>query len=156
VQTISGIWTRLDFASKTSSSLLNRSELTTLASQKKKKNRESATVIEAISAGGQVIPAFLILAEQVDIAQWCQQPELDDDTAVITSASGYSNDEVSLHWFRHFEAHAKAKTVGPYRLLILDGHGSHCTREFVEFCDAHHIVPFGLPALPEGLSREER
>jgi hypothetical protein len=34
---------------------------------------------------------------------------------------------------------------GHQRLLIVDGHGSHHTLEFVEFCDSHDVVPFGMP-----------
>jgi hypothetical protein len=108
-------------------------------------NRESATAIEAISAGGQVAPAFLILAGQYHMAQWYQQPELEDDTAIITSASGYSNDEISLEWLKHFDRHTTKSAIGKYRLLILDGHGSHHTYEFIRYCEANNIIPFGLP-----------
>ncbi|KAF8251780.1 DDE-domain-containing protein, partial [Wilcoxina mikolae CBS 423.85] len=30
-------------------------------------------------------------------------------------------------------------------LLLLDGYGSHCTKEFLDFCDDHYIIPFCLP-----------
>ena len=108
-------------------------------------NRESATAIEAISAGGEYIPAFLIVAGQVHMAQWYAQPELNPDTAIRPTPSGYTNDQVGLEWLEHFDKHTREKTVGRKRLLILDGHGSHHTREFITFCDAHNIVPFGLP-----------
>jgi hypothetical protein len=108
-------------------------------------NRESATAIEAISAGGQYIPAFLVLTGNFHMAQWYQQPELDPRTAIVTSASGYSNDQISLEWIKHFELHTHASTVGKKRLLILDGHGSHHTIEFIQYCDNHDIIPFGLP-----------
>jgi hypothetical protein len=107
-------------------------------------NRESAIAIEAISAGGRVLPAFLILSGQVHMAHWYQQAELEDDIAIVTSATGYSNDEISLEWLKHFDTHLKP-TVGTYRLLIFDGHGSHCTWEFVNYCEENNIVPFGLP-----------
>src|SRR6185312_11618363 len=108
-------------------------------------NRESATAIEAISAGGEYIPAFLIVAGQVHMAQWYAQPELNPDTAIRPTPSGYTNDQVGLEWLEHFDKHTRKKTVGRKRLLILDGHGSHHTREFITYCDAHSIVPFGLP-----------
>lgn len=34
---------------------------------------------------------------------------------------------------------------GRKRLLILDGHGSHRTKEFLDHCDARGVIPFGLP-----------
>ncbi|OAQ57289.2 DDE superfamily endonuclease [Pochonia chlamydosporia 170] len=108
-------------------------------------NRESATAIEAISAGGEYIPAFLIVAGQVHMAQWYAQPELNPDTAIRPTPSGYTNDQVGLEWLEHFDKHTAKKRVGKKRLLILDGHGSHHTKEFIAYCDAHDIVPFGLP-----------
>ena len=65
-------------------------------------NRESATAIEAISAGGQYIPAFLILSGQVHMAQWYHIPGLDPDMAIRPTVTGYSNDETSLEWLQHF------------------------------------------------------
>ena len=34
--------------------------------------------------------------------------------------------------------------MSAYRLLLLDGYGSHCTREFIEYCDSTKIIHFGL------------
>ena len=34
---------------------------------------------------------------------------------------------------------------GEWRMLILDGHGSHLTMEFMDYCWDHKIVPFLLP-----------
>lgn len=30
--------------------------------------------------------------------------------------------------------------------MLLDGHSSHCTLEFIQFCDDHLIIPFCLPS----------
>ena len=35
--------------------------------------------------------------------------------------------------------------TSPYRLLIIDGHDSHVTLEFIEYCDAANIKPYCLP-----------
>ena len=109
-------------------------------------NRESATAIEAISAGGTYIPAFLILSGHVHNSQWYRISELLGDTCVATSATGFTNDVLTLRWLEHFERHTRQQTVGAYRLLICDGYGSHHTKEFIEFCDAHNIIPIGLPS----------
>ena len=107
-------------------------------------NRESATSVEAISAAGEHIPAFVILSGQLHMARWFQ-PELNDDMTVALSPTGYSNDQLSLSWIRHFHEHTVKSTQGQKRLLILDGHGSHHTIEFVRYCDGQSIIPFGLP-----------
>jgi hypothetical protein len=44
-----------------------------------------------------------------------------------------------------FDRYTKAKARIHWRLLILDGHGSHVTREFIEFCDANRILLAILP-----------
>lgn len=108
-------------------------------------NRESATAIEAISAAGRVTPGFLILSGQTHMANWYRTPEIPEDMAISVSPTGYSNDEVSLGWIKHFQLHTAPLTVGQKRLLILDGHGSHHASEFIQYYNDHDIVPFGLP-----------
>lgn len=108
-------------------------------------NRESATSIECISADGTVIPACLILTAEVHMARWYQQDELDPATLIAVSESGYSNDRIALHWLEHFNRHTEEKAQGALRLLIIDGHGSHHTKQFIEYCDNHGIIAFGMP-----------
>jgi hypothetical protein len=108
-------------------------------------NRESATAVEAISAGGEYIPAFLILSGQVHMSRWYQVQQLYGDTYIAVSSSGYTNDEITLQWLHHFEKHSATRQVGQKRLLLLDGYGSHHTKEFIQYCDTHSIIPFGLP-----------
>ncbi|KID81257.1 transposase [Metarhizium guizhouense ARSEF 977] len=111
-------------------------------------NRESATAIEAISAGGLSVPAFLILTGAVHQSTFYRIPELHDDTAIGVigvSQTGFTNDELSLEWIKHFDKHTVDKRTGQYRLLIIDGHGSHHTVEFIQYAEDHDIVLFGLP-----------
>ncbi|KID81679.1 transposase [Metarhizium guizhouense ARSEF 977] len=108
-------------------------------------NRESATAIEAISAGGSHTPAFLILTGAVHQSAFYRIPELHDDAAIAVSTSGFTNDELSLEWLKHFDKHTAQKTTGQYRLLIIDGHGSHHTVEFLQYAEDHSIILFGLP-----------
>lgn len=108
-------------------------------------NRESATAIECISAGGRVIPAFLILSGQMHMAQWYGVPGLDENTAIRPTPTGYSNDEISLEWLEHFNKWSAQSSLGKKRLLIVDGHGSHHTKQFIQYCDDHDIIPFGMP-----------
>ncbi|RYN88163.1 hypothetical protein AA0119_g12098 [Alternaria tenuissima] len=39
-----------------------------------------------------------------------------------------------------FDRYTKAKARRSYRLLILDGHGSHLTIDFIEYCDQNKIL----------------
>ena len=108
-------------------------------------NRESATAIEAISVGGLHIPGFLILSGRVHQSLWYKMPQLHNHTVIGLSDSGYSNDQLSLYWLKHFGRHTKGKIKGRKRLLILDDYGSHHTYEFVNYAENNHIVLFGLP-----------
>ncbi|KAM4058340.1 DDE superfamily endonuclease [Hirsutella rhossiliensis] len=106
-------------------------------------NRESATAVEAISADGRYIPAFLILSGKVHLEQWYGIKELDGDTLIGVTETGFTNDQLNLAWIQHFDKHAKSK--GAWRLLLLDGHGSHHTLDLIEYAEAHNIVLFALP-----------
>ncbi len=50
----------------------------------------------------------------------------------------------SLEWLLHFARQIEKSRSRAWRLLLLDGYGSHCTRDFVEYCDIHKIIPFNL------------
>lgn len=60
-------------------------------------NRESCTIIEAISAGASVIPPFIVLKGQRHMAKWYDDSvKLDHGSKIAVSPSGYTNDELSL------------------------------------------------------------
>ena len=67
------------------------------------------------------------------------------DWAIEVSPNGWTTNELALAWLRHFDAHTKERTVGAYRLLIMDGHGSHNTKEFYEYCEEHSAVVLCMP-----------
>jgi hypothetical protein len=60
-----------------------------------------------------------------------------------SSASGWTNNELGLAWLEQiFNCHTKKKA--PYgkdwHLLILDGHSSHVTSSFFEYCLSYRIL----------------
>ncbi|KAJ3479083.1 hypothetical protein NLG97_g8409 [Lecanicillium saksenae] len=73
-------------------------------------NRESATVIEAISATGSFIPAFVILAGQKHMARWYLQ-ELDDRMKISVTPTGFTNDEITFNWLAHFEEYTVKRQI---------------------------------------------
>jgi phage baseplate assembly protein W len=107
-------------------------------------NRESLTVVEAINAAGSAAPAMLVIAAKTHQAAWFES--LHDDTLVGVADTGYMNDELMLAWIAHFERHSACHQRGLWRLLLLDGYGSHHTLEFITYCEGHRIIPFGLPS----------
>ena len=106
-------------------------------------NREMVTVIEAISASGRSTPPMIIIAAKTHHDSWHES--LHEDTLLGVSDSGYSNDWLALQWLEHFEKYSAPMRTSSHRLLIVDGHESHCTKQFIEYCDSHNIVLFALP-----------
>ncbi len=72
--------------------------------------------------------------------------DLGDDVLVTTSDTGYSNDWISLRWLEHFDRFSQKHQKGAWRMLVMNGYGSHHTREFLSYCEDHKIIPFGLPS----------
>ena len=108
-------------------------------------NREYITSVESISGGGKTILLLLILCGIYILEKWAEENDLDEDILLATSPTGYSNDELALQWLEHFEIHSRKSQVGVWRLLILDGYGSHLTYEFYEYAQKHCIELFRLP-----------
>jgi hypothetical protein len=108
-------------------------------------NRDYVTVIECVSASKRLLPLIVILLGKNLLTVWVTETNMPREFTVATSDTGYANDELSFAWLRHFEQHSIEGQVGEYRLLLLDVFRSHCTLEFVEFCEDHKILPFCLP-----------
>ena len=103
------------------------------------------TVCETISADGHVLPPMIIISGVIHQEHWYTETRIPDDYYLSVSDSGYSNDLLCMKWLSHFDRYSARRQIGAYRLLLLDGYGSHCTREFIEYCDSTKIIPFCLP-----------
>ena len=76
---------------------------------------------------------------------WYTTTSIPDDYHLVTSEKSYSNNELSLKWLVHFKSFPSNRQIGSYRLLLLDGFGSHCTKQIIDYCNPHKIVVFCLP-----------
>ena len=108
-------------------------------------NRDYISSIECISAGGFALSFFLICAGVWVLEKWCLENALSNDTAITTSETGYFNDEIAMDWLRHFDTHINARRKGAWRMLVMDGYGSHMTTEFLDYAEAHNIRLFTFP-----------
>ncbi|KAE8188234.1 hypothetical protein CF336_g6238 [Tilletia laevis] len=106
--------------------------------------RDSVTCIEAVSAAGQHIEAMVIMSAAQHSEAWVDNT-LEDETLFVVSPNGYTDDIIALRWIKHFANRTKNMTKGSRRLLIFDGHGSHCTKQFLSVCEENNIIPFSLP-----------
>jgi hypothetical protein len=117
-------------------------------SSAKDSERELVTACECISASGDVIPPMIILKSKSDrlMEDWVRATDLPDDWLLETSETAYINDEIALEWIKHFDQFSKKRQVGEWRLLLLDGHSSHTTYEFLKFCiDRQILIYFLIP-----------
>jgi len=62
------------------------------------------------------------------------------------SDNGWTTDKLGVCFIKHFDHWTRHRTVSEYRLLILDGHGSHATPEFDRYCTEHKIITLCMPS----------
>ena len=106
-------------------------------------NREWVTAIECINASGWCLPPFVILSGKVHQDIWYRNLPL--DWTIGVSDNGWTTDELGVEWVKHFNQYTAARTAGVYRLLILDGHSSHATPEFDQYCTENKIITLCMP-----------
>ncbi|EKV06856.1 hypothetical protein PDIG_76290 [Penicillium digitatum PHI26] len=108
-------------------------------------NREWVTAIECTNASGWALPPCIIFKGKVFIESWFDN--LLNDWRFEVSPNGWTSDEIGLRWLEKlFIPSTYSRTKGQYRLLILDGHGSHLTPKFDELCEKNNIIPICMPA----------
>ena len=107
-------------------------------------NRKWITLLSCICGDGSWLPPGLIYAAETQNIQSSWVDDLDKDTHSVFTAvspSGWTNDDAALSWLEQiFNRFTKRKCRRRYRLLIVDGHGSHLTMRFVKFCDLNKIM----------------
>ncbi len=90
---------------------------------------------------------MVIFKGKVHLSTWYKDAAIPPDWVIAVSENGWTNNKLGLTWLRDvFDKHTSQRTVGKYRLLILDGHGSHATPEFDKFCSDRSIITLCMPA----------
>lgn len=95
-------------------------------------NRKWVTAIEAVNAKGWAIPPFIIFDGKLHQMTW-YQTGIPATWRIAVSDNGWTNDKLGLEWIQHFHENTK-HCKGKWRLLIFDGHSSHQTAGFRDFC----------------------
>ena len=106
-------------------------------------NREWITVIASVCADGSSLPPALIYQASSGNLQdsWLQDFDSDNDVVHFASSEkGWTNDELGFRWLEDiFDRYTKPKARLKWRLLIIDGHGSHVNMRFLEWASSHKI-----------------
>jgi hypothetical protein len=107
-------------------------------------NREWITTVACICADGSALPPVLIFASNNSTLQstWVKDIGAGNHSAHVgSSPTGWSNDEIGLDWLKNvFDRYTKEKARYSWRMLILDGHGSHLTSSFIAYCFENKIL----------------
>ena len=108
-------------------------------------NREWVTSVVCVSAAGWAIPPFIIFQGKYHLSTWYKEESLPKDWVIAVSDNGWTTNELGVKWLEHFDRHTKERAVGAYRLLILDGHESHNSIEFQQYCIEAKIITLCMP-----------
>lgn len=109
-------------------------------------SREWITLVATLCADGSSLPPALIyMAKSGDIQDaWVQDLDHTVHQAYFASSpSGWTNDNLGFEWLTKVfdrETKSKARQSRDWRLLIVDGHGSHINMRFLDWCLDHHIM----------------
>jgi hypothetical protein len=99
-------------------------------------SRDWLTVAATICADGTALAPLLIYQSDAGTIQdsWLRDfdPE-EQDCFFSSSPSGWTSDEIGSKWLQElFDTRTAAKARRNWRLLFVDGHGSHVTTEFLQ------------------------
>jgi hypothetical protein len=107
-------------------------------------DREWVTLIAAVNAGGWLVPPFFIFKGKTHNQSWYHNNP--KDWRIAVTDNGWTTNEVGVAWLQHFIEHTTQRTVGGYRLLIIDGHESYNLIRFQDICKQNNIITLCMPA----------
>src|ERR1700761_61426 len=108
-------------------------------------NREWVTVIQGVNSQGWAVPPFVIVAGKNHLSSWYQNSGFPPDWVIGVTENGWTTNEKGMDWIQHFDKNTRPRPIGGYRLLILDGHESHHSDEFEEYCKENNIITLCMP-----------
>jgi hypothetical protein len=108
-------------------------------------NRLSITVFEAINAEGYALPECIIIPGKLHMDSW--YINLEPNALVIVNDSGYTNENIAIKYMLHFIQQTNEYMGKPEetRLLVIDGHDSHKSEQFLTMPEEHNIIVCALP-----------
>ncbi|KAL0940515.1 transposase [Colletotrichum truncatum] len=110
-------------------------------------SRAWTSLIECISATGKALPPLVIYKGKTVQQQWFPLDLTEYDGWKFTATeNGWTSDSTAVEWLQKvFIPLTQPQDPKESRLLILDGHGSHETTEFMYICFKNKILLLFLP-----------
>src|ERR1700744_6490891 len=107
-------------------------------------SREWITIIACICGDGtSLFPGLIYQALSGNLQDsWLQDFDSEQYNCFFASSpSGWTNNDLGYSWLVNvFDRETKKKARRRWRLLLLDGHGSHITMRFINYCDSNRIL----------------
>jgi hypothetical protein len=100
-------------------------------------NREWVSIIETISATGRRLQCLIIFKGNMLQSTWFTDPDTPNYSYTV-SPNGWTSNTIGLAWLSQIFLPQTA--TNGYRLLLLDGHKSHATYEFMWQCHINQVV----------------
>lgn len=108
-------------------------------------NREWVSIIECISAVGQPLQCLVIFKGKSLQSTWFSAHSV-PNWLYTTSQSGWTSNTIGVEWLRRIFIPQTTKPTARPRLLLVDGHGSHISIDFLWLCKENQIQLLFLPA----------
>jgi hypothetical protein len=108
-------------------------------------DREWVSIIETVSATGQKLRCMVIFKGKSLQTTWFPSDTV-PDWWYTTSENGWTSIEIGSQWLQRIFIPDTQPDGNRWRMLILDGHGSHVDIEFMWLCRQHRIWILYLPA----------
>jgi hypothetical protein len=112
-------------------------------------SREWISILACICADGTTLPPGLIYQSDSENvwSTWVEDINQNRPAFVTASSSGWTNNDIGLQWLiQVFDRETKAKARRSWRLLYVDGHGSHVTMDFLDYCVKNKIIVLRFPS----------
>ena len=110
---------------------------------KSPENREWVTIVETISALGRKLRPVVIFKGQTLQTSWFLQEKI-PDWLYTASENGWTSNAICVRWLEQVFIPETTTSPSRPRLLLLDGHGSHATTEFMWKCYQNNIILYFL------------
>jgi hypothetical protein len=107
-------------------------------------NREWVTTVETISAVGTKLRPLIIFKGKSVQAQWFTHDDI-PDYFYTSSENGWTSNVIAINWLHKIFIPETQPADGEVRMLVMDGHGSHISVDFLFDCKKANIQLVFLP-----------
>ncbi|KAM5528598.1 transposase [Fusarium oxysporum f. sp. phaseoli] len=110
--------------------------------------RNWTSFIEAVTADGRaLVPGIIFKGKELQKQWFLDEFKQIADWYYITSPNGWTDDHIGIEWLeRVYLPQTTPADESDARLIILDGHGSHATDEWMATCFLNNVYCCYLPA----------